>query len=190
MPAPTARRASSTGPTSFPRSPVSGRPSSPGGNIRCLPPVAHHAGFPGYTSESEAPTPLSWNWATERLREARSYWICTTSASGAPHAMPVWGVWVNGAVCFGTDPGSVKARNLARDPRLVVHLESGDEAVILHGRAEPLDESAIETVSREYERKYDLRPEAGGAGWFQLRPRRAFAWTESAYPRTMTRFEF
>lgn len=107
--------------------------------MRFVPPVARHAGFPGYTSESQPPSPLDWNWAVERLRDAPNYWVCTTTASGAPHAMPVWAVWVDEAVCFSTGVESVKARNPARDPRVVIHLESGDEAVILHGVVDTLD---------------------------------------------------
>lgn len=68
--------------------------------MRFVPPVARHAGFPGYTSESQPPSPLDWDWAVERLRDAPNYWVCTTTASGAPHAMPVWAVWVDEAVCF------------------------------------------------------------------------------------------
>jgi hypothetical protein len=33
-------------------------------------------------------------------------------------------------VLFSTDPGSVTGRNLRRDSRLVVHLESGDEVAV------------------------------------------------------------
>jgi len=37
---------------------------------------------------------------------------------------------------FGGGPQTVWARNLARSPQIVVHLESGDEVVILEGTAE------------------------------------------------------
>lgn len=158
--------------------------------MRFVPPVARHAGFPGYTSESQPPSPLDWDWAVERLRDAPNYWVCTTTASGAPHAMPVWAVWVDEAVCFSTGVESVKARNLARNPRVVIHLESGDEAVILHGVADTLDRSIADEVATQYERKYDLRPDPSQGVWFALRPRKAFAWRESDYPSSMTRFDF
>ena len=35
---------------------------------------------------------LSWPEVAARLAEARNYWLCTTTPSGAPHAAPVWGV--------------------------------------------------------------------------------------------------
>ena len=64
----------------------------------------------------------------------RSYWVTTTRADGRPHAMPVWGLWLDGALWFSSDPDSVKGRNLAARPDAVVHLESGDEVCILDGR--------------------------------------------------------
>jgi nitroimidazol reductase NimA-like FMN-containing flavoprotein (pyridoxamine 5'-phosphate oxidase superfamily) len=76
---------------------------------------------------------LPWGWAEERLASSRNYWIATARAGGSPHAMPVWGVWIDDAVVFGTSARSRKGRNLTRDPRVVVHLESGDEVVVLEG---------------------------------------------------------
>lgn len=130
---------------------------------------------------------LSWSWAVERLERSRNYWIVTTRPDGRPHVAPVWGLWRDGAVRFGTSPESVKARNLERNPRFVVHLESGDEVVILEGTVErfPSDDALADA----YEAKYEHRPDVGGL-WYALRPARAFAWTESDYPNNATRFEW
>jgi len=49
-------------------------------------------------------------------------------------------------------PARGRPVTLARDPRLVVHLESGDEVVIVEGVAEPV--AATEADVEEYERKY------------------------------------
>ena len=76
---------------------------------------------------------LPWSWAGERLDGSRNYWVATTKPDGAPHAMPVWGLWLDGAFVFSTSPESRKGRNLARDPRVVVHVESGEEVVVLEG---------------------------------------------------------
>jgi hypothetical protein len=100
--------------------------------------------------------------------------------------MPVWGIWHDGAVLFGTSPSSVKARNLERDPRLVVHLESGDEVVIVEGTAELI--AIDETVLDAYEAKYDHRLNVGQL--LAVRPARAYAWTEADYPNNATRFEW
>jgi pyridoxine/pyridoxamine 5'-phosphate oxidase len=130
---------------------------------------------------------LDWSWAEERLAASRNYWIVTAGDNGEPSAAPVWGVWADGAVYFGTSPRSRKGQNLARDPRVVVHLDSGDEVVILHGEVERYE--LEDSIADAYEAKYDFRPEGGG-GWFKLRPRRALAWLETDYPKTATRFDF
>jgi hypothetical protein len=133
---------------------------------------------------------LDWSWADERLAASRNYWIVTSSADGTPNAAPVWGVWADGAVHFSTSPRSRKGRDLARDPRVVIHLESGDEVVILQGEVERnvLDDPLADT----YEAKYDYRPDPKDTSgvWYLLRPRRALAWLEADYPKTATRFDF
>jgi hypothetical protein len=136
---------------------------------------------------------LPWSQVVEWLTAARNYWVSTTRADGRPHAMPVWGLWSDGAVWFSTDPMSIKARNLAERPDVVVHLESGDEVCVLTGRAERVtDPVALATFDDRYEVKYDVRPSAMGeaAGVYVLRPETALAWTEADFPTTATRFRF
>ena len=41
--------------------------------------------------------------------------------SGGPHAAPVWGVVINHVLYLYSERRTVKARNLAADPRVVVH---------------------------------------------------------------------
>jgi hypothetical protein len=125
---------------------------------------------------------LTWDWALEHLAASRNYWISTTREDGRPHAMPVWGVVHEGSLWFGS--GGVKAENLARTGRLVAHTESGDEVVILEGRAETADVS--DELRDAYEAKYDFRPEQ--AQMWVVRPMLAFAWRERDYPQSATRF--
>lgn len=142
---------------------------------------------------------LSWDWASERLQAARNYWITTVRPDGRPHAMPVWGVWVDGVLYFSTGRRTVKARNLATDPRLVVHLESGDDCVVLEGVAEEVADPALLTpADAAYAAKY-INPETGegfrlvGHGdspTFALRPRLAHAWREQDFPVSATRWHF
>jgi PPOX class probable F420-dependent enzyme len=132
---------------------------------------------------------LPWSWAVEQLTAARNYWICTTHADGRPHAAPVWGVWHDDAVWFGTSPESAKGRNIRRDPRVVVHLESGDDTVILEGEVEiSRDPDVLTPVFDAYEQKYAHRPDA--PAFFFVRPRIAQTWTEQDFPRNATRWVF
>jgi Pyridoxamine 5'-phosphate oxidase len=139
----------------------------------------------GYGISADEEGMVDWAWAEERLEASRNYWIVTAGADGEPAAAPVWGVWVDGAVYFGTSPRSRKGRNLARDARVVIHLESGDEVVILHGEAEIVEVG--DSVLDAYEAKYAYRP--AGPQLYRLRPTRALAWTEVEYPKTATRFD-
>jgi hypothetical protein len=142
---------------------------------------------PNYGISAEEEGMLPWSWADERLGAARNYWIVTAGADREPSAAPVWGVWADGAIYFSTSPLSRKGQNLAGDPRAVIHLESGDEVVILQGEVERYE--LQDSIADAYEAKYDYRPEPG-EGWLTLRPRRALAWLEREYPKTATRFDF
>lgn len=153
-----------------------------------------------YGVKISADGPLAWGHAEERLEGARNYWISTTRLDGRPHAAPVWGVWVEGSLYFGTGRNSVKGRNLARSPELVVHLESADDLVILEGEVEEVrDRASFEAIDAAYRAKYDMgvveaaddgEPGGGGAVWYVVRPRKAHAWLENDFPNTATRWRF
>ena len=133
---------------------------------------------------------LPWSWVVEQCTKSRNYWICTTRPDGRPHAMPVWGLWLDDAVVFSTDPESLKARNFRERPDVVVHLESGDEMVVIEGRIEALDRSLLERFVDAYEVKYDYRPNAEQTeGVYVVRPRRVLAWREKDFPTTATRYD-
>jgi hypothetical protein len=136
---------------------------------------------------------LAWSWAVERLEQARNYWVSTSRPDGRPHAMPVWGIWLDDGFFFGSGRDSAKSRNLAANPAIVVHLESGDETVILEGLAEPvLDDVLEKRVDEAYGPKYDFSPDSSGETdpWFVVRPKRAYAWIEREYPGSATQFDF
>src|SRR5262249_40076116 len=78
---------------------------------------------------------LPWRWATEKLTKTQNYFLCTTRSDGRPHVMPIWGVWMDDAFYFSTGKTSVKARNLAENPRCVLCPGDADEAVIVEGVA-------------------------------------------------------
>jgi nitroimidazol reductase NimA-like FMN-containing flavoprotein (pyridoxamine 5'-phosphate oxidase superfamily) len=136
---------------------------------------------------------LAWSWVEEQMRAARNYWVISVTPEGRPHAAPVWGVWHEGALYFGSDLEARKARNLAANPALTVHLESGDEVVILEGEAEFVrDQAVLDAAGAAYAPKYQMRVAdvlAAGA-LIRLKPRRAMAWLEKDFPNTATRWTF
>jgi hypothetical protein len=78
---------------------------------------------------------LDWTSVEQRLAESRHYWIATVRRNGAPHVVPVDGMWLDGACYFGGDPATVHIQNLRRDSRIALHLEDGESAVIVEGIA-------------------------------------------------------
>jgi hypothetical protein len=112
-------------------------------------------------------------------------------------------VWNDGALFFSSSTASVKGRNLAANPAISVHLESGDECVVLEGTVATPSASALARADDAYAAKY-INPEthtgfrmsegaSEGAppnGVYMLRPAVALGWTEQDYPRTATRWRF
>ncbi|GAA2386755.1 PPOX class F420-dependent oxidoreductase [Nonomuraea africana] len=78
--------------------------------------------------------------------------VATVGPDGAPHSVPLW-VGVEGErIAFLTGPGSRKARNLARDPRVALSITAHDNPFMMatvRGTAELLDgEAAWEIIDR------------------------------------------
>jgi nitroimidazol reductase NimA-like FMN-containing flavoprotein (pyridoxamine 5'-phosphate oxidase superfamily) len=146
----------------------------------------------GYGIQSPEKGMLSWAEVTERLAAARNYWVSTTRPDGRPHVMSVWGVWIDGTFFFGTDGTSRKARNLAKNAAIAVHLESGDDVVILEGTAREMthDSELVTAIDAAYQVKYGMRlSDCPGVPFVcAVEPRVAFAWREKDYPSSATRW--
>jgi hypothetical protein len=130
---------------------------------------------------------LPWSFVTSRMGTSRNYWIASVSSDGRPHAAPVWGLWHKEAFFFSTDRNSRKGRNVAIQPQLVVHLESGDEVVIVEGVADPVDDSAIlAELDQLYFQKYRFHLDAGLT--YRVTPRVVLAWRETDFPGSATKW--
>jgi hypothetical protein len=141
--------------------------------------------------------PLPWSWAEEQLADARSYWVTTIGPSGRPRVRPVWGVWLDGAVQFSTS--GRHAANIARDPRVTVNLEDGDECLILEGAAQVVrDEPVRRAFAAAYDEKYDWEMTLDFVDVvYVVRPQRAFGWfvhdianEQTLFQATATRWRF
>ena len=137
---------------------------------------------------------LPFTHAENRLAKSRNYWICTTRSDGRPHSIPVWGFWLDGALYFGTARSSRKARNLTQNPAISVHLESGDDVVILEGLAREVSPSEKATLKKldaasraKYKMPLMMTPESV---IYSVRPRIVLAWTERDFPNNATRWQF
>jgi PPOX class probable F420-dependent enzyme len=136
---------------------------------------------------------LDWAGVIERLSVSRNYWIATTRPDGRPHVSPVWGVVVDANVVVGMDPDTVKGRNIRAGSSVALHLESGDDVVILEGTAELVDDDAtMGWVRTAFVSKYSIDvvgDEETSAAFYLIRPDVGFAWLEADFPNTATRFD-
>ncbi len=137
---------------------------------------------------------LPWSHVDERLERARNYWVITARKDGRPHAIPIWGAWVDGAVYFEGGTDTRWARNIAENPEVVVHLESGDDVIILEGTVERIvpDMALATKLSEAYGAKYEgykPTPEQFTENPInRVHPRKALAWSQ--FPTHATRFRF
>jgi len=140
---------------------------------------------------------LTWPEVAARLATARTYWLSTTLPTGAPHAAPVWGVVIGDTLYLYGERRTRKARNLAADPRLVVHLESGDDVLIVRGTAEDLGIPAqvphvVTALSAKYtepgDRQYLPAADPDFDVIYAVRPRSAMTWRLADYDASQRRW--
>jgi PPOX class probable F420-dependent enzyme len=87
------------------------------------------------------------------LRAEQNVWMATVRPDGRPHLVPIWFVVHEGKWYVCTAPGSVKARNLHRNPRVALALEDGSNPHVVEGEARAVEPPAA--VVRLFKEKYD-----------------------------------
>ncbi len=104
-----------------------------------------------------------WSDIERRLTEAALYWMVTVRHDGRPHAVPLCGVWRDGAFFFCTGDAEQKMRNLEHDPHVVVTAGplgadgwgSGKD-IAVEGVAERVDDmTLLAELAEEWRTKYD-----------------------------------
>jgi hypothetical protein len=128
---------------------------------------------------------LPWSHVDTRLSTAQVYWLCTVrpGVERPPHATPLWGSWVDRTLYLAGPPTTRWARNLAAHPAVTVHLESGENVVILEGVAEDVttDAGLGRRIVDDWLGKYGrLAPDPAGDGIWRIRPRTVRAWSSDA----------
>ena len=128
-----------------------------------------------------------------RIDDARSWWVISVRPDGRPHAAPVWGVAVDQRIIFSSDPKATKSANLDANPNIVVHLESGDEVVIVEGTVErPTFETLPEGYGDRYNAKYSVEMDFSDPmfRFYEVLPRKIMAWDEGAFVETAVRWRW
>jgi hypothetical protein len=147
--------------------------------------------MPGYgvLPADEGEGLLPFEWAEERLRAARNYWVATVGPDG-PHLMAVWGVWIDQQFVFSTGRKSRKARNLASERRCVIAPEGAAEEVVVEGEAK--ETVATDAFVEAYREKYDFDITSLDEPVFAVKPHKVIALIETAehFGATATRWIF
>ena len=140
---------------------------------------------------------LTWSHLEQKLTDAVNYWLCTVHPDGRPHAIPKWAVLVDGKIYFDGSPETRHAKNIAENPQVTLHLESGSDVVIVEGEAVELQQPTCELgakIARAYTKKYaelGYSPEPNqwdNGGLFKITLRKALAWTN--FTEDPTKFVF
>jgi hypothetical protein len=74
--------------------------------------------------------------------------------------------------------------------RVIVHLESGDEVVILEGKIEVI--KLTKGIDDAYNKKYKMRLSTfpGAVGLYRLKPSKVMAWREKDFTSSATKWMF
>jgi hypothetical protein len=133
-----------------------------------------------------------------RLQAARNLWLTTTTPDGPPHAVPVWSAVLDGVLYVYTSRGTRKARNVAAEPRVVVHLPDPEDVLIVEGRLRDVGRPAdVPAVVSAFAAKYpDPADQVYLPGVdptvdvvYALESRRVLAWRLADFSGTQQRWE-
>lgn len=120
-------------------------------------PATSRPTMPGYgvLPADEGSGLLDWRWAASRLEASHDYWIATVRPDGRPHAMPIWGVFLDQRLWFSSGPQSRKVANLRLNPAVAVTTDAAFSPVIVEGDAEEVDgRGAVERFAAAMGAKY------------------------------------
>lgn len=142
---------------------------------------------------------LDWAEVEPRLVAAQHYWLGSVRPDGRPHAIPRWGVWLDGRFWYDGSPETRHARNAEQNPAVTLTLEDGKQAVIVEGksRATRADAGGLGARLATAFEKYHADGYAPGAdawsapdggGLRVITPVRALAWF--SFPTDATRFRW
>ena len=140
---------------------------------------------------------VSWDYVAQQLTEAKNYWLCSVRPNGHPHCVPRWAVYVDGFIYYDGSPETRHARNITENPHVSLHLESGDQAIILEGTCRPAGKPSAELAQQlaaAYRAKYTQHgysPEPDQweeGGLYVFTPRQCLAWT--VFFENPTKFTF
>ena len=120
-----------------------------------------------------------------------------TAPGGPPHAVPVWGAVVDDVLHVFTSRDTKKARNVAQEPRVALHLPDAENVLLVDGRLRDVGRPEdVPDVTAAFAAKY-----AGPADRaylpgvdptvdvvYALEPSRALAWRLADFENSQRRW--
>ena len=132
------------------------------------------------------------------LTAQRTVRVATAFEDGTPHVVPLWFVWLDGAMFFNSTLGNVTTENIIERGRATAAVDDGETYDVLRGAvvtaraARADDDPRIPEVERSWSTKY-----AGGnefpyrrwrnRAWFRLDPERIASWDFRKIPEARAR---
>lgn len=125
------------------------------------------------------------------LTEQRTCRVATVGRDGSPHVSPLWFVWDGAALWLNSVVASQRWTNLARDPRVSVLVDTGEEfrslrGIELLGSVEVVGEvprtgepdDRLRTAEGLFGEKYAGGPFVpdGRHAWLRLQPEKVVSW--------------
>lgn len=122
----------------------------------------------------------------EFLSQQHTVRLATADAEGAPHVVPLWFIWHEGAMFLNSTLGNVTVENMLRSGLATGVVDVGEtydelRGVTVASEVERLGDDAPEEVERAWSEKY-----LGGSeppyrrwknrSWFRLAPRSIASW--------------
>jgi PPOX class probable F420-dependent enzyme len=93
----------------------------------------------------------------ERLNRESVLWLTTVGPTGTPQPNPVWFQWRDGEFLIFSQPGKPKVRNIERNPRVALNLnstETGGDVVVFTGTARVVEQRPGADEIAAFTRKY------------------------------------
>ncbi|MGZ4508339.1 MAG: pyridoxamine 5'-phosphate oxidase family protein [Blastococcus sp.] len=124
-------------------------------------------------------------------------WLSTTTTGGAPHAAPVWVAVAGDVVHVFTYRSARKARNVAADPRVLLHLPDPEDVLIVEGRLRDLGPpdaapDVVDAFAAKYtasnDRAYLPGIDASVDVLYALEPTRALTWCLADFENSQQRW--
>jgi len=129
---------------------------------------------------------VNWEWVAEQMTESKNYWFSSVRPDGRPHVVPRWGVFIDNKLFYDGSPETRHTQNILENPNVSLHLESGNQVVMMEGVSKPAEKPTnefahqlAEAIGNKYGKDgYSPKPDQWDeGGLYVFTPRQCIAWT-------------